>query len=170
LQVAVAMKAAVASSGSNDERGATVKYVNGCKRPILLKNSFSGATRKFPGRRDVVPTRTWGTMRFPVARNQASSNNCSDDSQSPLAITTHPHENSDHCNLEFFNRIDPLQTFNTPYGAESPASQEVPRPITVTLPVQGSGPCLCAAVHSSRGVFVDVGEWRRSRGHSGRVF
>jgi hypothetical protein len=25
------MKAAVASSGSSDERGATVKYVNGCK-------------------------------------------------------------------------------------------------------------------------------------------
>src|SRR5258708_4580308 len=64
------------------------------ERPILLKNSISGATRKIPGPQRRRSFSDVGGLRSTVARDQEPSNKRSDDSSSELSIATYPRENS----------------------------------------------------------------------------
>src|SRR5437660_10158227 len=72
------------------------------------KTPFPELLEKFQGRRGVAPSRMWGTMQSPVARNEDRSNKCCDNSSSELSRATHPHKNSQYVHSRVFQRNRPV--------------------------------------------------------------
>ena len=107
---------AVVGDGVSEGNGG----LSGGQRPILLKNSFSGTTQKFPARRGVAPARTWRTMRSSAACDQERSYKRPDDLPSELLIATRPRENWGSLQFGVFQTDEPVcQPFALPENGRS---------------------------------------------------
>src|SRR5439155_3673267 len=100
----VRSKRPLGKSGSRWEWRLTSEVANSHYRPILLKNSLSGAARKITARRRVARSRTRGATQSLVARNQDCSNKRRNDSPSELSRATYPRKNSESLQFRVFQQ------------------------------------------------------------------